>query len=69
MPGRKRATPSPTEVGHGCVDCAAYELSMQRKPCAGCKNWSEWTPCQRYLDRMALRKKIEREITNRRRRR
>lgn len=64
MPARKKLAPSSTEVGHGCVDCAAYELSMQRKPCSGCKKWSEWTPSQKHLDRMALRKKIEREIAN-----
>lgn len=66
MPGRKKATQSPLEVGHGCVDCVAYELPMQRKPCSGCKNWSGWEPSQKYLDTITLRRQIEAEITNRR---
>lgn len=65
MPGRKKVIPSPIEVGHGCVDCASYVLPMNRLPCSKCKKWSGWTPSQKYLDMMALRKKIEREIMNR----
>lgn len=68
MPGRKKAALSHIEIGHGCVDCVAYELPMQKKPCSGCKNWSGWEPSQKYLDMMALRAKMEREITNRRKR-
>ncbi len=65
MPGRKKVVTSLTEVGHGCVDCAAYDFPMRKQPCAGCKNWSEWTPSQKYLDRMALNARMELEITRR----
>lgn len=66
MPERKKTAPSPTEVGHGCVDCASYETPMKKLPCARCKNWSSWNPSEKYLDRMALRKQIKLEIINRR---
>lgn len=66
MSGRKQAAPAHAGVGRGCVDCAAYELPMQKKPCLGCRNWNGWTPSQKYLEMMALRVTIEAEITNRR---
>ena len=65
---RKKHTPSPTEVGHGCLDCVSRDVPMSKLPCSRCKNWSGWNPSQKYLDRMALRKRMERESVDGRKR-
>lgn len=60
MPRKKAVLQNSTtpDVLHGCVDCVYREAPMQKQPCKGCTQWSNWMRDEEKFKLQTERQKV-----------